>query len=499
MFRSVFAKYILAFAALVLVSFSMLSVLISAMLSNYAEEQHTEDVRESVRAASNLTVFAMHEISGKNNVDLESLSPSESAALSSLLHSATEDEEFMILFITDQNGRVIATSESDPASHERQIKSEILGEITQEGATFTGTLGGFLSENTTVAALPIHSSGNVIEGYAFAGLSKRAEELLFNSIHKSIVMASIWVMLAALVAAYFISDYMSTPLRHMISASKKYAKGNFEVRVPVVGRNEIAELSDAFNHMAESLENLEQMRNTFLSDTAHDLRTPMTTISGFIDGIHSGAIPKEKQGYYLEIIQTEIHRLSGLVSQILEMSRFEAGRRIFQSTSFDICETIRLVLISFEQKIEEKELDVSFEADFDSLPVYADKSAIYQVIYNLCDNAIKFSKNGGIFSVQIAKKGHKKVEVTVYNEGSGIPEEDIPFIFTRFYKSDKSRGRDKNGFGIGLYIVKSIIEGHKEKITVDSVQGEYCRFVFTLPLSPEFDEKQALMPTDEEE
>ncbi len=498
MFRSVFAKYILAFAALVLVSFSMLSVLISAMLSSYAEEQHTEDVKEAVRATANLTVFSMQQVSGKNDMDLESLSMNDRAALSSLLRSAVENREFMVLFIVDQNGRVIAASGTEVFSPEKHLDRSVLSEITREGAIFTGTLSGFLSEQTTVAALPIFS-GDTLEGYAFAGLSKRAEELLFNSIHKSIVMASLWVMLAALVAAYFISDFMSTPLRNMIAASKKYAKGNFESRVPVVGHSEIAELSEAFNHMAESLADLEQMRNTFLSDTAHDLRTPMTTISGFIDGINSGAIPPEKQGYYLDIIQTEIHRLSGLVSQILDMSRFEAGRRTFTSSSFDICEMLRLVLISFEQKIEEKELEVSFETDADYISVFADKSAIYQVVYNLCDNAIKFSRNGGAFSLHIAKKGTKKIEITIYNEGCGIPAEDIPYIFTRFYKSDKSRGRDKNGFGIGLYIVKSIIDGHKERITVDSKEGEYCRFVFTLPLSEKQEEKRPMLPPEDGE
>lgn len=332
-------------------------------------------------------------------------------------------------------------------------------------------------------------------GIVFACTTAYEEQILFNIFHKNLIMASVWVMLAALVAGYFISDYMSSPLRKMISASKQYAKGNFDARVPIVGHDEIAELSEAFNDMAENLSDLEKMRNTFLCDTAHDLRTPMTTISGFIDGINSGAIPPEKQSHYLNIISTEIHRLSQLVSQILEVSRYEAGRRKFNGNAFDICETVRLVLISFEQKIEEKKLDVAFEAEEDYISVFADKGAIYQVVYNLCDNAIKFSREGGLFSVRIVKKDMDRAAVTVYNEGCGIPEEDIPFIFSRFYKSDKSRGQDRNGFGVGLFIVKSIIDGHRQKITVDSKEGEYCSFTFTLPLyieSPKENDKNRL-------
>jgi signal transduction histidine kinase len=206
----------------------------------------------------------------------------------------------------------------------------------------------------------------------------------------------------------------------------------------------------------------------------------MTTISGFIDAILSGAIPPENQTEYLERIKEEVLRLSRLVRQLLDLSRMQAGDRKIEPVAFDICEMARQIVLSFEQRIEEKYLDVSFECEEENLTVMADKDAIYQLLYNLCDNAVKFSRQGGKYTVKIVT-ADKKVHVSVYNEGQGICKEDLPFVFERFYKSDKSRGLDKSGVGLGLFISKTIIDAHRETITVESEQDEYCQFTFTLP------------------
>ena len=214
----------------------------------------------------------------------------------------------------------------------------------------------------------------------------------------------------------------------------------------------------------------------------------MTAISGFIDGILDGAIPPEKQNYYLGIVAQEVRRLSRLVSQLLDISRMEAGNRKFEKTSFDICEMARIILLSFEAKIEEKKLDVEFNASSDRLFVMSDKDAINQVLYNLCDNAVKFSREGGKYIINIDERG-QKVFVSVYNEGEGISEDDLPHVFDRFYKSDKSRGLDKTGVGLGLYIVKTIMDNLGENISVESVRGEYCRFEMSLESAPVVDGK----------
>ena len=283
----------------------------------------------------------------------------------------------------------------------------------------------------------------------------------------------------------------------MTGAVKKFAKGDFSTRVQTHGKDEVAELATAFNNMAESLDSLEKMRNSFLANISHDLRTPMTTIAGFIDGINSGAIPPEKHEHYLGVISAEVHRLSRLVSQLLDVSRLESGERKFNYVDFDVVEVSRLILISFEQKIDDKHLDVCFESEEDELIVNADKDAIYQVIYNLCHNAIKFSNDGARFAIKIIRGANKKIHVSVFNEGHGIPAEDSKLIFDRFYKTDKSRSLDKSGVGLGLYICKTIIDAHGESIWVESVNDISTEFTFTLKEGTSLPKRKLALREDE--
>lgn len=360
-------------------------------------------------------------------------------------------------------------------------KDQFVSSVTSVGKTqyvHNGTLDGLLSEHS-VAYLDEIVTDGIFRGYVITLSSTSQEDKLVEVSHRAVFNSSIWVMLAAVIAAYFITERIVRPLRTMTGAAKSFGRGDFSARVVVYGKDEVAELGIAFNNMAESLGSLEKMRNSFLANVSHDLRTPMTTISGFIDGITSGAIPQEKHEYYLNIIQAEVHRLSRLVSEILDVSRLESGERKFTYTDFDIAEMARIILISFEQKIEEKHLDVSFEAD-DDYTVNADKDAIYQVMYNLCHNAIKFACDGGRFSINITRTQNKKIQISVFDEGQGIADSDIKMVFDRFYKTDESRGLDKNGVGLGLYISKTIIEAHGEHIWAESDDDHSARFVFTL-------------------
>ena len=327
--------------------------------------------------------------------------------------------------------------------------------------------------------LPITALDGRVVGSVMTSTAASGMDELLNAMIKTIIMSSLWLMLAALIAIYIISERLVSPIRAMSKASKKFAAGHFDVRVPVVGSDEVAELAEAFNNMAASLEHSEEMRRMFLANVSHDLRTPMTTISGFIDSILEGAIPPEKYDYYLGVIATEVRRLSRLVSSLLDITRIQAGERKFNMEPFDICEKAREIIISSEQRLEDKHLDVVFDADADNIFVAADKDAIHQILYNICDNAIKFSNEGGRYEIGIHEKGGK-VTVSVYNEGCGIPAEDLPYVFDRFYKSDKSRGLDKTGVGLGLYIARTIIDAHNEKIWVESEYGKWCRFSFTL-------------------
>ncbi len=479
MFKSTFSKYLAAFIIIILISFLMLSGIITSMIKTYA----MEDKENSLIATSD--AIASHIMRGE--VDGIYI-------LSKVITPIINLDPDLHILITDKTGKIFLSTLVSPISEDggrRPVIHDELGSIklllfkektTEDGDSYfihQGNLDGFLKSSYIACAKAVIIDGEN-QGYVVSLSATTQEDNLIGLTRRAVINSSAWVMLAAVIAVYFITERIIHPLRNMTSASKRFAKGDFETRVTVYGEDEVSELGNAFNNMAESLENLEKMRNSFLASVSHDLRTPMTTISGFIDGITSGAIPPEKHDYYLGVISAEVHRLSRLVSQILDVSRLESGDRKFNYTDFDVAEVARLILISFEQKIDDKRLEVEFDSEEDEMPVYADKDAIYQVVYNLCHNAIKFSNEGGKFSIKIVKCENKKIRLSVFDDGKIIPAEDINLVFDRFYKSDKSRGLDKTGVGLGLYISKTIVEAHGEKISVESREGFGTLFSFTL-------------------
>ena len=481
MFKSAFSKYLTAFVLIILVSFLVLSGIITSMIKTYATEENEQKI---ILASDTLSEHIVNN-TDSNVVKIRDYAETYRRFITPMV---TWDSKLEVM-ITDETGAVFLStipSSSDEDGLRQPIISDTLGNInisvfqeSGEHRIHHGNLNGYLGENHIACANEIVINGET-RGYLITLISMVKEDTLLAIARNTVINSSIWVMLAAVIAVYFITERIIHPLRNMTEASKKFAKGDFETRVAVYGEDEVAELGNAFNNMAESLQNLDKMRNSFLANVSHELRTPMTTISGFIEGITSGAIPEEKREYYLDVISREVHRLSRLVSQLLDISRLESGDKKFNFTNFDVAETARIILISFEQKIDDKKLEVEFDAEYDEIPVFADKDAIHQVIYNLCHNAIKFSKEGGKFVIRITYTENKKVRVSVFDEGQSIPEEDMQLIFDRFYKSDKSRGLDKSGVGLGLYISKTIIDAHGETISADSKDGIGTEFYFTL-------------------
>ena len=491
-FKTSFSKYLTAFVIIIFVSFTILSGIITSMIRTFI----LDDTEEKLAHTGEVIVELIYRVGVEEfpqNVD----------KISVILDTIVNFDTQLEVMIADDRGRILhSTVNSDM---DTEVNPErILGSIKisdfkrepkddgSEKLVHHGDLRGYLPEQSLVYAATVERNG-AIAGYVMTLSSTVKEDSLVGITRRVVINSSILVMLAAVIAAYFITERIVHPLRNMTSAAKKFAKGDFSARVTVYGHDEVAELGRAFNNMADSLESLEKMRNSFLANISHDLRTPMTTIAGFIDGINSGAIPPEKHEYYLGVISAEVHRLSRLVSQILDVSRLESGERKFNFTDFDVAEVARLILISFEQKIEDKHLDVEFEAEQDFMFVNADKDAIYQVLYNLCHNAIKFSREGGKFRISISRVAIGKIRVAVYDEGQSISEEDSKMVFDRFYKTDKSRGLDKSGVGLGLYISKTIIDAHGEFIGVNSVEGESCEFYFTLKEGEQPQKRKALV------
>ena len=484
MFKTSFSKYLAAFVITIFLSFVILSGIITAMVYNYA----FSDTENRLGKESSIIVRLIEDDEVKS---IEEVIYDISSAIQPMINLNSDYD----VIITDENGLIILStvhSENSEIKEPHINVEEGLGNVdiskftrrTDENGNvnyvYEGKMGDVLKDEYMVYAKAVEGADGV-ECYVMTLTSITRENNFVSITRRVVINSSVWVMLVAVIAAYLITDRIVSPLKKMTSAVKKFAKGDFSVRVLVSKSNdEVAELGKAFNNMADSLESLEKMRNSFLANVSHDLRTPMTTIAGFIDGINTGAIPPEKHEYYLGIISAEVHRLSRLVSQLLDISRLESGERKFSYSDFDIAEVARIILISFEQKILDKRLDVEFDSEMDVMYARADKDAIYQVLYNLCHNAIKFACEEGKFIIKISRITDTKIKVSVYNQGQTLTEEDTKMIFERFYKSDKSRGLDKSGVGLGLYICKTIIDAHGETIGVDSIEGEGCNFWFTL-------------------
>ena len=485
MFKSVFAKYISAFMFIIFISFAVLVLIITSMVNSYAVNAKEEAL---TRAASGTAAFLEEKATNLSKTDFVGMIERSEAEVDRTLRVFGASAEDVTILLVDNSGNVVRMIGADGVTGPSSavVPRRVMDEVNS-GAALSEfeTLEGVFDTPHFFYTAPVFTNDGYVCGTVFACSSSATRDDLMGVMVKAIVIASLWVMLAALVAVYIITERVIGPLKDMSRMAKEFAAGNYDARVRVRGKDEVAQLAVAFNNMAASISRLELMRNTFVANVSHDLRTPMTTISGFIDNILSGAIPADRRDHYLELIRTEVQRLARLVNSLLDISRMQAGDRKFDFRSFDICEMARRILFSFEGKIDAKRLDVAFDCDADRMNVYADHDAIYQILYNLCDNAVKFSREGGTLEIALRFVKDGRVTVSVYNEGEGIAAEDLPFVFERFYKGDKSRGLDKSGAGLGLFIAKTIMDAHHEKIWVESEQGRFCRFSFRLPRSGE--------------
>ena len=482
MFKSVFAKYITTFILIIFISFSMMLSVIVSLVNNYSLNIRSEIAKSAAHSAD--AYLSIH-FKESELYDFREFIDENYAEVSDIVSSVAANCDGVSLLLADDNGNLILYAHPEKSGYfeTNVFLPEAMRDslLNKQDAHAFGSLSGIFDSAYVSYATPVLDENGSYCGSIIASISGDSVKLLLNQTIKTIFISSLWILIAVLIAIYFITEMVTGPLREMNKAAKKFGSGNFDVRVPVRGNDEVAELAKAFNNMADSLANLETARNTFMANVAHDLRTPMTTISGFIDNLLIGAIPKENEAYYLGIIKEEVKRLSRLVSSLLDITRLQAGDRKLTMANFDICELARLILISFEQKIDAKKLNVEFECDEERMLVSADRDASYQMLYNICDNAVKFAYENGTYRIRIKNADKKTIVVSVYNTGEGISPDDQPHIFERFYKADKSRGIDKNGVGLGMYIARTIVEAHGEKIWVESKHHEFCEFFFTLP------------------
>ncbi len=478
MFKSIFTKYIAAFMSIIFFSFALLAFIVGSMVASHSFNERKTITAES---ATSVKKYIENEIKQSNTDDIQLFIYYNYAKLRRTLTLFTSYEKDLMILLVDMEGNVLITDMLAESEYVNAKIPKVLVDsiISGDNKETMSTMGELFDSRQLFHGTPIYNGSSEVCGVLFSISTDSSLTELSTVMIKTVITAMLWVMAAALITVFYMSRRITAPLKRISKAAREYAKGNFSVRVPVKGIDEIAQLSESFNTMAQELENHEKTRSAFIANVSHDLRTPMTSISGFIDGMLMGAIPPEKFSHYLNLVATEVKRLSRLVSTLLDISRFEAGETKLNITEFDVCEMARQIVLSFEKKIEDKKLEVDFDWDSFNINVKADKDKIHQILYNICDNGIKFSKDGGKYIVSVKEKG-KQVFVSIYNEGPGISPQDLPFIFDRFYKSDKSRGLDKTGVGLGLYISKTIIKAHGQEIWAKSAYGDYSEFVFTL-------------------
>lgn len=388
--------------------------------------------------------------------------------------------------ICDSDGYIILCSDAlSGCQHQGlQLNQEYLQKVFENGSdSATGHIDGLYEEERYVVSAPIVSN-DTATGLVIVSVPTLTTGKALNRISNIFLTAAVFVVLISVLAVTAFARRESKPLRDMAKAANDFAHGNLEARVRVEEdySEEVEELALAFNNMASSLQKSEYRRQEFVANVSHELKTPMTTISGYIDGILDGTIPPERRAHYLQIVSDETKRLSRLVRSMLDISQLQQEQGIpeEQKIHFDLEECAGQVLITFEKKINDKGINV--DVDFPPHPVFtvANQDSITQVIYNLIDNAVKFCPRGGTLGLKI-REGNSKAYVSVSNDGDTIPPEELPLVFDRFHKLDKSRSRNRDGWGLGLYIVKTIVCSHGENISVSSKDGK-TEFTFTMPL-----------------
>lgn len=391
------------------------------------------------------------------------------------------------IFICDHDGFVLSCSDMTPyctAHLGKFLDESVVSSLHKSnGLDDLSTLCGFYSDQRIIVARPISSAGNTL-GYVFVSTDTSNIMGVWKTFLGVVLTVAVAVMLVAMLMSLISSKKIAEPLDALSIAARRFALGDFSVRVKNEDHrdDEIGTLLDSFNFVADSLEKAEQNRQEFIANVSHELRTPMTTIAGFADGILDGTIPRDQEDKYLRRISDETRRLSRLVRNMLDLSHAES-RAVDRSkyAAFDLSELLLQTLLSFEGRAKQKSLDVDPQLPEDPIEVFAQRDSITQVLYNLTDNAVKFAENGSTITIRLYKKGGKAF-VSVKNIGETIPPDDLPFIFDRFHKSDRSRSMDKDGVGLGLFLVKKIVNAHGENIAVTSRDG-VTEFVFSLPLN----------------
>lgn len=473
-FHSIYWRQFSLTAGMVLLTLLLLGTSFFTLTYTYIMSEKKEELQEKA--------VMMAELSATYSRDYPLYSPifggeNQGIRIIAQVASSLSDIDFLIW---DTQSNTLLTTDNRLEGQEVALPAKITDKVLAGGSYAGMTALNIYPSSKYVVAVPIYAVGTGdIQGMVLAVTEAQSLTGMWRGFLGIFAMTSITVLLIAFVASSITAMQQTRPIQEMAAAARRFAEGNFDARVQPTDRDdEVEELAEAFNAMADSLSKSEQRRTEFVANVSHELKTPMTTIAGYTDGILDGTIPPQNERQYLQIISDESRRLSRMVRRMLDVSQLQVMDPLRNGGHFDLCESMRRVLISMERKITNRHLDVEADIPEEPILVLGDNDMITQVIYNLLENAAKFATAGSTLYLGVSLLDGK-ARVTVRNVGDTIPAEELPLLFERFHKSDKSRSKDKDGVGLGLYIVKTILEQHKEKINVTSEDG-VTTFSFSL-------------------
>ncbi len=466
--KTLYLKLILAYIIFGLFGFLVVATFVTNMTVDHLTKEQADSLYREATLIANTYATGLY----NNEISLEAVK-SQLDALDTYLDST--------LWIINPSGRMILDS-SSPLDLENEIMIEDFDPTITEGSYYiVGNFFHAFKEEMLSVFAPITSDYKV-KGYVVIHSSMQNIHAEANSLLNISYIMLIILFLLSLIILIFFTEIVYIPLRRITLATEQYASGNMHYEFNVDSEDEMGYLAATLSYMASEIARSEDDQKKFVANVSHDFRSPLTSIKGYLEAMIDGTIPPEMHEKYLSIVLNETERLHKLTNSLLTLNNLNTAGMMLNKTDFDINKTIRSVAASFEGTCRAKTIAIELVLTGEEMYVVADVDKIQQVLYNLLDNAIKFSHHNSIIKIETSEK-HNKVFVSVKDSGIGIPKDDLKLIWERFYKSDLSRGKDKKGTGLGLSITKEIIRSHGENINVISTEGVGTEFIFSLPKS----------------
>ncbi len=470
--NTLFKKQFVMQSFVLIISFALLGAGLTKAFSSFFVEQKKDILIEQSKKISK-TFKQAYFLEGRYGL----------LALQNEIEILEEYINASFVFVDNEDNIKIMSSDIDSKWYNKKVNFEKNLKEGKNGYYYEiqGTMGGIFDEPMLSIGRPM-TINEVYIGTIFINTPVTDLFLTVEKAYQIIMLFTVFAIIGAFVLVYLFSKKISLPLIEINNAAKIMANGDFKKRIYINSKDEIGQLANVLNDMAESLDEQEKRRREFISNISHDIRSPLTSMKGFLQAIIDGTIPEEKKEKYINVVLEETERLTILANNILDINRLEDMDNQNSNVNFDLNELIRRIIISFEARVVSKNLNIQISFGEKETFVFADLEKTQRVVYNLIDNAIKFTEdNKSIFISTNIKLD--KVYVSIKDEGPGISLEDQKRIFDRFYKADYSRGKDKKGSGLGLSIVKEFILSQGENIELKSELNKGSEFIFTLTKS----------------